>query len=98
MYELNGSKTRWKLRILLIAGIAGYIACFDWLYVPNLFPTYAYFGFDYNVPGTQYLVLAWTLSLLPGLWMPLSLSRPSQLAYWILYISVVVPSMFVPLY
>jgi hypothetical protein len=30
--------------------------------------------------------------------MPVELTRPSQLAYWVLYITVFIPSMFVPLY
>jgi hypothetical protein len=30
--------------------------------------------------------------------MPIRLTRPSQLAYWVLYIAVFIPSMFVPLY
>ena len=98
MDQLNDGKKQLRQRVLLILAIAGYIAFFDWMYVHNLYPTYAYLGFDYNLPGTQYLVLAWTLSLLPSLWMPLSISRPSQLAYWVLYITVIIPSMFVPLY
>jgi len=56
------------------------------------------FGFDYYPPTTKYLVLAWVLSLLPSLWMPIELSRPSQLAYWVLYIVTYIPSMFIPLY
>src|SRR5712692_2619840 len=30
--------------------------------------------------------------------MPIRLTRPSQLAYWVVYITVFIPSMFVPLY
>lgn len=84
-------------RLLLVAGVFGYIACFQWIYVNYLYPFWGYFGFDYNPPGTSYSVLAWLLSLIPGLWMPLKLSRPSQFAYWVLYIAVFIPSMFVPL-
>lgn len=85
-------------RILLMAGIFAYISCFHWMYVHYLYSEVAYFGFEYYPPRTGYLVLAWTLSLLPGLWMPIALTRPSQLAYWILYITVLIPSMFVPFY
>lgn len=75
-----------------------YIACFHWIYVHYLYPTLDYLGFDFNRPASAYLALAWTLALLPCLWMPLRLTRPSQLAYWVLYITVLIPSMFVPLY
>ena len=85
-------------RRLLVGGIAAYIACFQWMYIHYLYPNWAYFGFDYNPPDPKYLVLAWTLSLLPSLWMPIHLTRPSQFAYWILYFVVFIPSMFVPLY
>jgi hypothetical protein len=87
-----------RQRILLLAGIAIYVASFQWVYVNWLFPVFGYFGYDYNPPGFGYLLLAWTLSLLPAVWLPLNLSRPSQLAYWVLYITVIIPSMFVPLY
>lgn len=85
-------------RVLLLACILGYVACFHWMYINYLDPFWDYFGFEYNAPGHGYLVLAWFLAVAPGLWMPVQLARPSQLAYWVLYISVFIPSMFVPLY
>jgi hypothetical protein len=85
-------------RLLLVSAMVTYVAVFQWMYINYLYPNWAYFGFDYFPPSTKYLVLAWTLSLLPSLWMPIELSRPSQLAYWVLYIVTFIPSMFVPLY
>lgn len=87
-----------RARILAIAGILAYVACFQWMYVNYLYPFWDYFGFDYNPPGTSYILLAWLLSVVPSFWMPIQLARPSQLAYWVLYITVFIPSMFVPLY
>jgi hypothetical protein len=87
-----------KQRILLACGMIAYVACFHWMYIHYLDATWAYFGFNYFAPSMKYVVLAWVLSLLPSLWMPINLSRPSQLAYWVLYITVIVPSMFVPLF
>lgn len=87
-----------RRRLLLVAGAFCYIACFQRIYINYLYPFWDYFGFDYNPPGRSYCVLAWLLSLIPGLWMPLRLRRPSQFAYWVLYIAVFIPSMFVPLY
>jgi len=87
-----------RQRLWLICGMVAYVACFQWMYINYLYPTWAYFGFDYYPPESKYLVLAWILSLLPSLWMPIELTRPSQLAYWVLYIVTFIPSMFVPLY
>jgi hypothetical protein len=86
------------LRKVVFVIVALYIACFQWMYVHYLFPTFGYLGFEENSPSSFYLALAWALSLLPCLWMPIQLARPSQLAYWVLYINVLIPSMFVPLY
>jgi hypothetical protein len=85
-------------RTVLMMIIGAYTACFQWMYEHYLYTTWAYFGFDYNPPSHYHLMIAWLLSLLPVLWMPLDLVRPSQLAYWVLYITVIIPSMFVPLY
>jgi O-antigen polymerase len=87
-----------KQRVWLVLGILVYVACFQWMYLKYLYPVFDYIGFDYNAPHTEYVVLAWILSVLPSLWMPMKLTRPSQLAYWVLYITVIVPSMFVPLF
>jgi len=83
---------------LLISGIVAYVALFRWIYEYYLYPTWDYYGFHYNPPPWPYLALGWLLSVTPSLWLPLELIRPSQLAYWVLYITVFIPSMFVPLY
>jgi hypothetical protein len=85
-------------RASLVVFILAYVKCFQWMYVDYLYPTWGYFGFAYNPPGTGHLALAWVLSVAPSLWMPMRLTRPSQLAYWVLYITVIIPSMFVPMY
>lgn len=87
-----------RQRIWLVCIVVAYIGVFQWMYVNYLAPNWAYFGFDYYAPATKYLALAWILSVLPSLWMPIHLKRPSQFAYWILYILTFIPSMFVPLY
>jgi O-antigen polymerase len=95
---LSEKAGEYKRRLLLVGGIFAYVACFEWMYEHYLYPMWGYLGFDYNPPARIYLVLAWILSVTPSLWMPIKLSRPSQLAYWVLYIAVIIPSMFVPLY
>ena len=87
-----------KNRAFLVLGIAAYVAAFQWMYVTWLSPTFDYLGFIFEEPPAQYLALAWVLSILPGLWLPLVLTRPSQLIGWVLYLTVLIPSMFVPLF
>jgi hypothetical protein len=82
----------------LLASVSIFLFCFQREYVAWLYPTFEYYGFDYYPPQMIYLVLAWTLSLIPTLWMPLDLRRPSQLAYWFIYLIVYLPSMFIPLF
>lgn len=89
---------RAKGRIWVILGVLAYVGCFHWVYVMYLYPSFFYLGYDYSPPGPWYVALAWILSSLPSLWMPLEISRPSMLAYWVLYLTVVIPSMFVPLF
>lgn len=87
-----------KGRFWVILGVLAYVGCFHWVYVNYLYPEFAYYGYDYNRPGPWYVALAWILSSLPSLWMPLEITRPSMLAYWVLYLTVLIPSMFVPLF
>jgi len=94
----TGRREPFRQRALLVAGISGFVALFQWMYENYLYPNWDYFGFHYEVPPWPYLVLAWILSVTPSLWMPMELRRPSQLTYWVLYIAVIIPSMFVPLY
>ncbi|MFL6306922.1 MAG: hypothetical protein ACJ72H_25600 [Candidatus Sulfotelmatobacter sp.] len=42
--------------------------------------------------------IAWILAVLPSLWIPAKLERPSQVVYWLLYLLVVVPACLVPIY
>lgn len=87
-----------KHRVLLIAGIVGFVGLFQWAYINWLSPAFDYYGFEYYPPPAKYLALAWILSAVPGTWMPLAITRPSQVCYWILYLTVFVPSMFIPLF
>ena len=75
-----------------------FVGCFQQVYLKWLYPVFGYYGFENNDPKVGYLWLAWGLSVCPALWMPIKLTRPSQLIYWVLYLSVLIPAMFVPLY
>lgn len=85
-------------RKLLVLVIAGYVACFHWIYVQYLNPAFDYLGYAYYPSSIGYSSLAFVLSVLPCFWLPLKITRPSQFAYWVIYITVFIPSMIVPLY
>ncbi|MCU1308000.1 MAG: hypothetical protein JWN45_2695 [Acidobacteriaceae bacterium] len=87
-----------RRRGLLILGIFLFAAAFQLAYIGWLSPSFGYAGFEYKAPPSGYIAIAWLLSILPALWSPIALTRPSQLIYWILYLTVFIPSMFVPLY
>jgi hypothetical protein len=85
-------------RACLVVGILAFIGLFQLVYLHWLYPVFGYYGFDNAEPSRIYVLCAWILSAIPCLWMPIRLVRPSQLIYWVLYLVVFVPSMFVPLY
>ena len=40
--------------------------------------------------------IALVMAVLPSLWLPYELRHPSQVCYWLIYLCVVVPTMFLP--
>jgi hypothetical protein len=97
MTNVNEERS-WKRRAWLVLGIVTFVGSFQQVYLKWLFPVFGYYGFENSNPKIGYLLLAWVLSVGPALWMPIRLTRPSQLIYWVLYLTVFIPSMFVPLY
>jgi oligosaccharide repeat unit polymerase len=57
---------------------------------------FAFLGLVWSPPPLGYQILSYVLAAAPALWMPIRLTRPSQVAYWILYLTVIVPVMLVP--
>ncbi len=81
-----------RLWLLVFGGI--YLLVFVWTYAEFIVPRFSWQHFTYSpVPERNALALA--LSLLPLLWMPLYIDRPSVLAVWVLYFLVYVPSVVV---
>ena len=74
------------------------IAVLNWSYIYWISPLRQDAGLTYNPPAPFYLMLAWVMALMPALWMPLELQRPSQMPYWLLYMLVIVPVCFIPFY
>lgn len=85
-------------RASLVVGIILFVLLLRWAYINWLSAIFGYYGFTYTVPPDKYLLLAFVCSVLPSLWMPMEVTRPSQLGYWVLYLTVFIPSMIIPLF
>lgn len=83
-------------RLLILAGALAYIGAFFASYVLIISPNYDYIGYVYRPNSTISLVLAAALAAIPSTWMPIRLSRPSQIIYLILYFVVVIPAITMP--
>src|SRR5262249_2622694 len=84
-------------RVKVVLGAAAYVAVFQWAYATVLTRTYAYEGFVYR-DDPAIISATWILALIPSLWMPSLLRRPSQLVYWFFYLVVVVPAAVVTIH
>ncbi len=84
-------------RFLLFVGVLVYFAAYQWVYIAWLYPLFGYLGFGYEQVHPAYLLLACAFCVLPSVWMPMTLTRPSQLIYWVLYAVVYIPSVIAPL-
>lgn len=91
-------KKETKTRLWVLAGGAAYLITFQWLYSTLVTENWAYMSFTYVTPTFGFFLITWAASLLPILWMPIELKRPSQLIYWLLYLTVYIPSVTVPYY
>lgn len=96
--QLGEASICWYHRPLIVLGVSVFVALFQWAYIHFVSETYSSYGFDYQPVPDFYVALAWFFAILPSLWMPIKLTRASQLGYWVLYLTVAIPSMLVPLF
>ncbi|NLA83752.1 MAG: hypothetical protein GX854_04300 [Clostridiales bacterium] len=80
-------------RLLIIISVMIYII----VLMNNYRVTYTPGEAGGNYP-TFVFILSFFIVLLPSLWLPVSITRPTQVTYWILYLLVVVPSSTIPFY
>jgi hypothetical protein len=74
-----------------------YTTAFILVYTRVIVPVWGYEGFHAQALP-RHVALGWALAILPSLWMPIRLIRPSVLVYWLLYLLVIVPVCLVPVY
>lgn len=83
------------LRLGLLSAAAVYVAVLSKVYFDKLAQSEA---LGASAPGAVLAPLCWVLAVLPACWMPIALSRPSQVIYWFLYIVVYVPAELLAIY
>lgn len=87
-----------KYKLIMVIMLISYIALFKWVYVTSISPLFFYMGYTYHDLSVMASILSWALPIIPMIWMPLDIQRPSQIIYWLLYLSVVIPSCIIPWY
>lgn len=86
------------IRFYVVFLVTVYILILHVSYLYLVAPNFGYLGFFYNSPPLGNIVLAWVSAIVPSLWVPVEIKRPSEVIYWILYCFVVIPIAIVPVY
>ncbi len=81
---------------MVVIGCAALVVVFIAAYVLQIAPFWSYSGLLDRPSGDGSLLLPMLLSLLPALWMPIEIERPSQLVLWGIYLLIYIPSELVP--
>lgn len=83
-------------RPLLILLSIGFVATLQLAYSQMDSQLFGFLGLHWRNLDPGWTLIGFLMAVLPSLWMPVRLTRPSQVAYWILYLTVIVPVMWVP--
>ncbi|MHB9038602.1 MAG: hypothetical protein ACYC64_18275 [Armatimonadota bacterium] len=84
-----------RQRVILIMVVVLYVFAFNWTYRAYINPMFAYYGLGYLPPPLRYQVISWALCVIPALWMPMQLFRPSLLLFYLQYFMLYMPATFV---
>jgi len=95
------NKTRITLsseRIITIILVIIYVFITDRIYKAWLYPNFDYFGYHYKSPSLYLLIITHLFAILPCLWIPIKLKRPTISIYWFVYLLLYIPSQLYPIY
>lgn len=68
------------------------------VYVKVVSPAFSYMGYTARELLLTQLLTVNALTVAPAFWMPIRLTRPSQLMLWIIYLVAYVPGVLIPVY
>lgn len=82
-------------RLFLMLGVVVYICSFLFSYEHWVVPRYEAWGMSYRVVPAGYILTSWALCLITALWIPVDLTRPSQLLFFVQYFLIFIPTSFI---
>lgn len=83
-------------RLSVVLGCSAYTAMLIFTYAQVSLRLYGP-AFPFKTDPLDFFVFGIGLAILPGLWLPIELKRPSQVAYWFLYLMAINPTMWLPI-
>ncbi len=86
------------LRFSMPVSVLLYCAAFQYSYVNWISPVWGYMGFTYKSPDPALLAIGYMLAAAMCAVSPRKLSRPSHAIYWVLFFTVYIPGILVPLF
>ncbi len=90
--------SRTLLRAFVIASAAAYVGLLHFAYANVVSPAFAYSGLVYMPASDGSLPLAMIVAVIPSGWLPIRVSRPSQVLLLMFYVLGYVPSVLIPYY
>ena len=94
---MEAAPQRWLDRVPIPALALAYVLLFQWTYIHDIHPNWAYLGLEHHEPPLWLRFTLTVLAVAPAVVMPRRLARPSQLGLWFIYLLVYVPSQLVPM-
>jgi len=88
-------RDKFLYRGTLVASTILFILIFNWTYSAVIAPVYDSWGLSKNSTPWPYLFVSWVVCIVPSLWMPVRIERPSQLFFLIQYYVIFIPACFI---
>jgi hypothetical protein len=85
-------------RSVFVLGALLYAVLLQGAYINGIVPFWAYLGYIFAPPPGWLWAAVTVMAIIPVLWMPVTLSRPSQWLYLYLYMTVFVPACLLTLF
>jgi hypothetical protein len=83
-------------RTLLVVACTLYFLTLNWSYAKVDSVLYDGIGFYYADLPIPVFLASLLMAVVPAFWLPIELRYPSQVCYWLMYLCVFMPTMFVP--
>ena len=88
-------QTAFRQRISYVSVIAIYVAAVAWIFSSVITRNYGYWGLGTSAPGLSIIYVLAVLAIFPSLWLPMALTRPSDLIIGVTYLIIYIPALLV---